>query len=120
MDQAWALEQEFWQESSAGHAGAFYRRSMVTDGYVVVPSGIISRDELIAKWDTHEPVTRYELSEPRFTLVDGGNVLISYRVSVDAEWLPGYSAWMTALYTWEGAGWALACRTHTPVNAFPF
>ena len=39
---------------------------------------------------------------------------------MDADWLPGYSAFMTALYTWEGAGWALAVRTHTPETPFSF
>jgi hypothetical protein len=47
-------------------------------------------------------------------------VLISYHVTMDAEWLPAYSAWMTALYTWSGSGWALAMRTHTPAGTFPF
>jgi hypothetical protein len=120
MDQAWQLEQDFWKESSAGSAGGFYRRHMIAEGYVVLPSGVVSRDELITKWDSHEPVLRYELSEPRFTLVDGSNVIISYHVSMDAAWLPDYSAWMTALYTWEGAGWSLAVRIHTPGGSFPF
>jgi hypothetical protein len=120
MDLAWALEQEFWKESSAGSAGSFYQRHMIADGYVVIPSGVFTRDELITKWNRHDPVTRYELSEPRFTLVDGSNVIITYHVSMDADWLPGYSAFMTALYTWEGAGWALAVRTHTPQTAFSF
>ena len=120
MDQAWELEQEFWKESSVGRAGGFYQRHMIAEGYVVIPSGVQSRDELIAKWNQHLPVLRYELSAPRFTLVDGSNVVITYHVTMDAEWLRDYSAWMTALYTWEGSGWALAVRTHTPSSEFPF
>src|SRR5215210_7276037 len=103
MDQAWELEKEFWKESSAGSAGSFYQRHMIADGYVVIPSGVVSRDELISKWNSHRPVTSYDLSEPRFTLVDGSNVLLTYHVKMDAEWLPDYEAHMTALYTWEGA-----------------
>ena len=120
MDQAWQLEQDFWKESSAGSAGGFYRRHMIAEGFVVIPSGVVSRDELISKWDKHLPVRSYELSEPRFTLLDGSNVIISYHVTMDAEWLPEYSAFMTAMYTWEGAGWALAVRTHTPSGDFSF
>jgi len=120
MDLAWQLEQEFWKESSAGSAGNFYQRHMIAEGFVVIPSGVVSRDELIVKWNRHDPVTRYELSEPHFTLVDGSNVVITYHVTADADWLPRYSAHMTALYTWEGAGWALAVRTHTPVAEFSF
>ena len=42
MDQAWQLEQEFWKDSSSGEAGGFYRRHMISDGYVVLPSGVVT------------------------------------------------------------------------------
>ena len=120
MDQAWALEQDFWVDAQAGDAAGFYRRHMIADGYVVLPSGVVSRNELVSKWAQHAPVLEYQLSEPRLTLVDGGNVLVSYHVAMNSDWLPDYRAWMTALYTWEGSGWSLAVRTHTPTAAFPF
>ena len=120
MDQAWELEKEFWRETAAGRTGAFYRRHMISEGYVVIPSGVVSRDELISRWNEHRPVRSYDLSEPRFTLLDGSNVILNYHVKMDAEWLPNYEAYMTAMYTWEGAGWALAVRTHTPVTDFSF
>ena len=34
MDQAWKLEQSFWEESRAGDPAAFYRKHMIADGYV--------------------------------------------------------------------------------------
>jgi hypothetical protein len=120
VDEAWKLEQEFWRDVSSGNAGAFYRRHLIADGFVVLPNGVVTRDELITKWNDHEPVRTYELSEPRFTLIDGGTVAISYHVTLDADWLRDYDAWMTALYTWEGSGWALVFRSHTPAGAFPF
>jgi hypothetical protein len=121
MDQAWKLEQSFWEESRTGNAAAFFRRHMIAEGYVVFPNGIVTRDELISKWDDRSPLRGYELTEPRFTLVDGSTLVISYGVRTDAEWLPNYAALMTAVYTWEGTGWALAVRTHTPTAAaFPF
>ena len=43
MDQAWELEQEFWTEAGQGSASRFYERHMITDGYVVLPSGVVSR-----------------------------------------------------------------------------
>jgi hypothetical protein len=79
---------EFWKETSVGNAGGFYQRHMIAEGYVVIPSGVVSRDELIAKWNQHLPVTSYELSEPRFTLVDGSNVVLNYHVRMSADWLP--------------------------------
>jgi hypothetical protein len=120
MDEAWKLEQSFWEDSRTGEAAAFYRRHMISDGYVVLPSGIVTRDELISRWDAHRPLRAYQLSEPRFTLVDGSNLLISYAARADADWLPDYEAVMTALYNWVSGGWVLAVRTHTPTGSFPF
>jgi hypothetical protein len=120
MDQAWELELEFWKDAGEGSASGFYERHMITDGYVVLPSGVVSRNELISKWPQRGPVSSYELSEPRFTLIDGPNVIINYHVTMDVDWLPNYSANLTAFYTWQGAGWALAVRTHTPEAEFSF
>ncbi|GAA3385294.1 hypothetical protein [Cryptosporangium minutisporangium] len=119
MDQAWKLERHFWEELSEGRAGGFYARHMTADGYVVLPNGVMNRDELIVRWEQHEPLT-YELSEPRLLLVDGGSVLIQYHASADGSWLSNYRAWITSLYTWEGADWALVFRQHTPEGPFAF
>ena len=74
MDQAWKFEQHFWEELSEGRAAGFYARHMTSDGYVVLPTGVVERDQLIARWEQHEPLT-YELSGPRLLLVEG-NVLV--------------------------------------------
>jgi len=118
MDQAWKLEQHFWQELSEGRAAGFYARHMTSDGYVVLPTGVVDRDQLIARWEGHEPLT-YELSEPRLLLVDG-SVLVHYHATADGSWLPNYRAWVTSLYIWEGSGWSLAFRQHTPEGQFAF
>jgi len=122
MDQAWALEQQLWEAVGSGGAGAFYARHMTSDGFIVLPGVVIDRNELIARWNTHQPLREYTLSEPRMVMVDGESVLISYRVTADAEWLPKYRAQVTALYTWSGGEWALAFRQHTPDGEveFPF
>ncbi|TQS40204.1 hypothetical protein [Cryptosporangium phraense] len=118
MDQAWKLEQHFWEELNEGRAAGFYARHMTSDGYVVLPSGVVERDDLIVRWEQHEPLT-YELSEPRLLLVDG-NVLVHYRVTADGSWLPDYKAYITSMYTWEGGEWALVFRQHTPEAEFAF
>jgi hypothetical protein len=122
MDQAWQLERELWEATTSGEAAAFYTRHMTTDGYVVLPTGIVDRLELISRWGDKPAMTNVELSEPRMGLVDGESVLISYGVTAHSEWLPNYQAHITALYTWSGGEWALAFRQHTPVgeHAFPF
>jgi hypothetical protein len=120
MDQAWRLERESWEAVSSGAAGAFYAHHMTTDGFIVLPGRTVDRNELILRWEKHEPLDSYELSEPRMVLVDGESVLISYRVAAEGAWLPGYRAQITSLYTWVGKEWALAFRQHTPDSEDPF
>jgi hypothetical protein len=120
VDQAWETEQGFWRELKAGNASGFYAKTMMADGFVVVPTGVIPRDRLIERWDQMAPARSCELSEPAFTVIEGGNVVITYHVIMDADWLPNYRAFMTALYTWQGNAWTLAFRAHTPETAFPF
>jgi hypothetical protein len=93
---------------------------MTADGYTVFPHGVVERDELIARWNSHEPLKEYQLSEPRLLLVDGESVLVHYHVTADGSWLPGYRAFVTALYIWEGDNWALVMRQHTPEADFAF
>ena len=120
MDEAWKLERQFWDELGNGGASGFYARHMTADGYVVLPSGVVERQDLIDRWKSHEPLRQVELSPPRLLLVDGGSVLVHYHVACDGEWLPNYRAWVTSLYTWEGAGWSLVFRQHTPETEFAF
>jgi hypothetical protein len=120
VDKAWALERQFWDETLKGRAGAFYARHMTSDGYVVFPSGVVERPDLIARWESHVPLREYTLSEPRLLLVDGESVLVHYRMTADGEWLPNYQALVTSLYTAEGDSWALIMRQHTPEAPFAF
>jgi hypothetical protein len=120
MDQAWKLEQESWEAARSGRSGEFFARHMTTDAFVVMPGTLISRDRLILGWGDRKPLDRYQLAEPKMVLVDGESVLISYRVSAHAEWLPDYEAQVSALYTWSGGEWALAFRQHTPDGQTPF
>jgi hypothetical protein len=120
MDKAWELERRFWDEMREGRAGAFYARHMTADGYTVFPDGVMERDDLILRWNSHEPLREVKLSEPRLQLVDGSSVLVNYRMYADGDWLPNYRAWVTSLYTWEGDDWALVMRQHTPESDFAF
>ena len=122
MDKAWALERESWEAVRSGNGSDFYARRMTSDGFIVVPGRIIDRQDLIARWKERAPLTRFELSEPRIVLVDGGAALITYTVSADGAWLPDYRARITSLYVLVGAEWALAFRQHTPdgETSFPF
>jgi hypothetical protein len=87
---------------------------------VVLPNRIVSRNELISRWPELESLQSYELSDPTFTLLEGGNVVITYHVKMEASWLPSYAAFMTALYSWQAGHWTLVFRAHTPESSFPF
>jgi|SRR4051812_13782207 hypothetical protein len=119
MDQAWKLEQELWHAAANGQASDFYREHMTTDGFLVVPNGMVHRQQLITEWDERDPLTSYELSEPHMMLVDGESVLIAYGVRAEGTWLGSYRARVSALYTWSGRGWALVFRQHTPESDLP-
>ena len=120
MDQAWALEQAFWKEAAEGNPTAFYARHMTADGFVVLPNRIVSRNELLSRWPELETVRSYDLSDPSFTLLEGGNVVITYHLAAEANWLAKYEAIVTALYTWGVQSWQLIFRAHTPKGSFPF
>jgi hypothetical protein len=113
MDQAWALEEEFWQAGASGRTAEFYAKVLTSDAYVVVPSGILLRDDLLHMWHERAPWDRYELLERRGQLVNGETVLLSYRLVASSLSTPDYRARVSSLYTWV-SGWALVFRQHTP------
>lgn len=119
MDEAWKLEQEFWRAATAGESCGFYREHMTADGFLVLPSGVFHRQQLILNQEHQERPTSYELSEPHMVLVDGESVLITYSISSAGNFPSTYLARISSLYTWNGGGWALAFRQHTPDASNP-
>jgi hypothetical protein len=120
MDQAWQVEQEFWQDSATQGPQGWCARYMATEGFIVLPNRVVSRDEAIHGWKDRPPIQSWSVSEPTFTVIEGGNLVISYQVHLDADWLPDYNAFITSLYVWGTDSWLLICRTHTPRGEFPF
>ncbi|GLY15397.1 hypothetical protein LWF15_13410 [Kineosporia rhizophila] len=120
MDRAWQIEQEFWENSANGDVRGWFAKYMASDGFIVLPNRVASRDDLISGWKDRPAIRTWTLSEPAFTLMEGGNLVIHYEVGLDAEWLPGYQAFVTSVYMLGLDEWALICRTHTPRGPFPF
>lgn len=113
MDQAWALEEEFWEAGATGRVSEFYAKVLTTDAFVVIPTGRLLRDDLLHTWQDRSPWDRYELSERHAQLVNGETVLLTYRVTASSKDTPDYRARVSSLYTWI-TGWALVFRQHTP------
>jgi hypothetical protein len=114
MDQAWALEEEFWEASTSGGVAAHYARVLAADAFVVVPGGVLEREDLLRQWDGRPPWTDYELSEPRMALVNGETVVMTYGVTAHDQQGGLYRARVSSVYVWAGSGWALTLRQHTP------
>jgi hypothetical protein len=113
MDQAWALEEEFWEAGATGRTGDFYAKVLTTDAFVVVPTGVLLRDDLLHMWHERSPWDHYELTERQERLVNGETALLTYRLVASSRDSPDYRARVSSLYTWV-SGWALAFRQHTP------
>ncbi|GAB3261685.1 hypothetical protein [Kineosporia babensis] len=121
MDQAWQIEQEFWQASS-DEVGPqqWFAKYMETDGFIVLPNRVVNRDDLVHGWHDRKPLKSWTLGEPSFTVIEGGNLVIRYEAHFEADWLPSYDAFITSVYVWGTGHWTLVCRTHTPRGSFPF
>lgn len=89
-------------------------------GFIVLPNRVVSRDELIHGWSERRAIRSWSVSEPAFTVIEGGNLVITYEVHFDADWLAEYNAFITSVYVWGADDWMLICRTHTPRGEFPF
>jgi hypothetical protein len=114
MDQAWKLEEEFWRVSTSGGVAAYYARVLAADAFVVVPGGVLEREDLLRQWEDRPPWSDYTLSESRLVLVNGETVVISYRVQARDKDGEVYRARVSSVYVWAGSGWALTLRQHTP------
>ena len=121
MDRAWQIEQESWSSLAAGAGpGGWASKYMASDGFVVIPSRVVSRDDLVNGWSDKPSLQNWTASEPDFTIVEGGNLVIRYEIELDAEWLFKYEGFVTALYAAGVPDWTLICRVHTPKGDFPF
>ena len=116
MDQAWVLEEDFWRAGSAGgdDVQAYYARVLTSDAFVVIPGQRLAREQLLRNWDHRAPWDSVELEDRHTVLVNGETVALTYRVSASSPDTPKYQARITSVYSWEGDGWALAFRQHTP------
>jgi hypothetical protein len=113
MDQAWALEEEFWQAGASGRISEFYAKVLTSDAFVVAPGQVLLRHDLLYMWLDRAPWDSYELTDRRDLLVNGETALLSYRIVASSQDTPDYQALVSSLYTWVG-GWALVFRQHTP------
>ena len=114
VDQAWALEEEFWAAGASGQIHDYYARVLAADAFVVIPEHVLLREDLLRQWDERAAWADYTLSEQRIVRVNGETVVLTYRVEAQQVDGTAYRAQVSSLYTWVGRGWALAFRQHTP------
>ena len=114
MDQAWALEEGFWRAGTSGGVADYYARVLAADAFVVVPGGVLEREDLLRQWEDRPAWADYTLSDSRVALVNGETVVMTYRVEARDHGGGAYRAQVSSVYVWAGAGWALTLRQHTP------
>ena len=127
MDQAWEIEEDFWRAGTSGGVPDYYARVLTSDAYVVRPEGVLGREDLLREWDGRAAWAGYTISERQDRLVDGETVLLTYRVEARTAGPPDgpgapdsdYRAYVSSVYTWVGAGWALVFRQHSPAADAP-
>ncbi len=114
MDQAWQLEEEFWQAGTSGRVADYYARVLASDGFVVVPGRVLGRDDLLDQWRDRAAWKDFSLTEPQIVLVNGETAALTYHISATQIGGEPYRARVSSIYTWVAHGWALAFRQHTP------
>ena len=114
VDQAWQIEEDFWRAGASGGVPEWYARVLTSDAYVVVPGGVLGREELMREWDSRAEWTEYAMTERQDRLVDGETVLLTYRIRARSADVADYRGLVSSVYTWVGAGWALVFRQHSP------
>lgn len=114
MDEAWRLEEAFWEASIAGEVPDYYARVLASDGIVVVPGQVLDRNELLGQWVQRTSWDDWAISERRTVLVNGETLVLCYRVLAHSTDEPYYAALVSSVYIWGVEGWVLALRQHTP------
>jgi hypothetical protein len=103
-----------WEAVRTGRAASYYGTKMTADGAMIVPDGVLDRQQTIsslheASWD------HFELREPRLVrLGDHAGVLIYRAVVTEGD--ERYEAWMSTTYLWQDGGWKVVARQETPLS----
>jgi len=109
------LEMEGWEALVEGTGAAFYQRLLADDALVVLPMGVLSKEQTVAAFEQATPWGEYRMEDVRCTALPRGGIL-TYRATARRPGAPAYVAWMTSAYVDEGGGWRMVLHQQTPVE----
>lgn len=115
QDELLALEDRGWQALTAGQGRAFYADRLADEAYLVLPVGVMDREQSIMSMSQVPAWARFTISNPRtFPLADD---VVALTYQADAERSSGdtYTAVMTSVYVRRAGEWKLLLHQQTPL-----
>ncbi|TFC47398.1 DUF4440 domain-containing protein [Cryobacterium shii] len=107
-------EHEGWQAILAGRGGAYYRSTMTSDGLLILPGRVVTRDEAPAFFQALSPVTSYKLRDPAVVrLNDHAGVLVYRLIAHRGDEVTEANASTT--YVFKDGGWCVAAHQQTAI-----
>lgn len=108
------LERAGWQALAEGRGDAFYDEAMTEYGVMVVPVGILDKQQAVASLREVTPWESFEIADPRVIEVGSDVAVLVYTASAKRpDSATGYTALMTSTYVRRANGWSLALHQQT-------
>ncbi|MDH6235271.1 hypothetical protein [Cryobacterium sp. CG_9.6] len=105
-------EHEGWQAIIAGQGADYFQRTMTQDALLVVPGGVISRNELSGGFALLD-CDGYQLHEPAvIRLGNHGGIVVSRAVVRRGEETTQF--FVSTTYVFHDGGWCIAAQQRTP------
>lgn len=107
------LETRFWE--AAGDPG-FYREAFADDGLMALPTGIMTKDDVVAAMDGAEEWAGFIIEDASIVEVGAGVAALVYTADASRASSPDrYRALVISVYAEREGAWALVLHQQTPV-----
>ena len=112
-----SLEEAGWWALIRGNGADFYEEYLTSDARMVLPLGLLSREQSIAGVKASLPWASFRIEEPRVIVLTEGSAVLVYRATAQRAGQEPYSAWMSTVYVRTDGTWKMAFHQQTPVSA---
>lgn len=117
IDELVELEHKGWQALSGENGAEFYDAFLADEAMMVLPFGVMDRDECVEAIAAAPPWMSYELSDIRVVVLSDESAMVVYNARAQREGLPEYRAVMSTTYVRRDREWLIACHQQTPLIA---
>lgn len=108
------LERDGWEALASGEAREFYDRLLASGAVMVLPFGVMERDDAIESMAQAPPWTSYRLDEMTVHSLGDAMAVVAYRVRAHRDGADAYEAMLTSTYVWSGGDWRMVLHQHSP------